>query len=329
MSPQFVDFNGDGQLDIVTATYDGTPHVAYGSAQGFRQPVRLLDPNGRRITLSRWYDWEAKGYKDDPDQGKGRLTSTLAFDWDADGDYDLLLGDKEDGLLYRRINEGTNAEPKFSGKNLPVLAAGQLLAVPGGLTSPRLVDWDQDGLVDLLCGSYGDAYGDGPGGGVFWYRNVGKPGDPAFAAPVPFIPPSAREAHEAIRPDVGLYVDAADIDRDGDLDLVVGGYSTWKPKERELSSAETERVHTLMDEIKKLESEAAKLREAAFAATENLEKSEATRKMRELYTTPARPLLERQQRLQGEVDALVGKAQRKAFVWLYRNQGGPGSNATR
>jgi len=329
MSPQFVDFNGDGHLDIVTATYDGTPHVAYGSDQGFRQPVRLLDPSGRRITLSRWYDWETKGYKDAPEQGKGRLTSALAFDWDADGDYDLLLGDKEDGLLYRRMNEGTNEEPKFSGKNLPVEAAGQLLVVAGGLTSPRLVDWDQDGLVDLLCGSYGDAYGEGQGGGVVWYRNVGKPGAPVFAAPIPFIAASPRGATEATRPDVGLYVDAADVDQDGDLDLVVGGYSTWKPKERELSPAETERVRTLMDEIKKLESETTKLREAAFAATENLERSEATRKMRELYTTPARPLLERQQRLQGEVDALVGKAQRKAYVWLYRNQGGPTPGATR
>lgn len=49
MSPQFVDFDADGRLDIVAGTFDGSPHVARGSAEGWRAPEQILDASGARI----------------------------------------------------------------------------------------------------------------------------------------------------------------------------------------------------------------------------------------------------------------------------------------
>ena len=54
-----------------------------------------------------------------------------------------------------------------------------------------------------------------------------------------------------MRPDAGLYADAVDYDGDGDLDLVVGGYSMWTPPARELNAEEKATVARL----KKLQAE--------------------------------------------------------------------------
>lgn len=320
MSPQFVDFNADGHVDIVTATYDGSPHVAYGSEKGFQAPVRLMDASGRRITLTVWYDWETNGYKNAPEQGPGHLTSALAFDWDGDGDMDLLLGDYNDGNLYRRMNDGTATEPRFSGKNEPVLMKdGKPLVVKGGLTSPRLVDWDRDGVIDLLCGSYGDSYGSDAGGAVVWYRNVGKSGQPEFAAPVTLIEPSKKGQQEPTRPDAGLFVDAADYDGDGDLDLIVGAYSMWNPPARELTAAQQERVTELRAAIADLDAKRNKILTDVQEAVASLSEEERREKMAELYSKPVQQIMKDRSPLQNELNALVPTGERKPFVWLYRN----------
>ena len=35
MGSQFVDLNGDGHVDYLTATFDGSPHVAFGDGTGW------------------------------------------------------------------------------------------------------------------------------------------------------------------------------------------------------------------------------------------------------------------------------------------------------
>src|SRR5262249_53263649 len=148
--------------------------------------------------------------------------SVVAVDWNNKGALDLLLGAKEGGLYLRR-NEGKPGQPKFATTNERVMASdGKPLAVPGGLTAPRLVDWNGDGLFDLVCGSFN--------GGVYLYLNAGKPGQPVFGAPQVLVPPGAdprggSEATEPTRPTEGCYVDVVDYDGDGKLDLLVGGYS--------------------------------------------------------------------------------------------------------
>jgi len=98
MGLQFVDLTHDGNIDCLTATFDGSPHIAYGSASGFSEPVRLKDAQGKRILIASFWNYDDRAHQttgralstDNPP--KERCISALAFDWDGDGDYDLLLG---------------------------------------------------------------------------------------------------------------------------------------------------------------------------------------------------------------------------------------------
>jgi len=336
MGSQFVDFNADGHLDYVTATFDGSPHIAYGSPKGFAKPERLKDAQGERIIIASIWNYEDRKHEtigralDTDDPPKERCISALAFDWDGDGDHDLLLGSYENGHLYRQINEGTDKEPKFTGKNIPVMAGSNPFAVPGKMTAPRLVDWDGDGDLDLIAGSFGDSYSQqSKGGAVYLSRNLGANGKPAFGRLETLIPPSPKGQTEPTRPDAGLYADAVDYDGDGDLDLVVGGYSMWTPKARQLNDEEKATVARLRKEQKELRSRQSKLNKkiqaeiAEASAGMDRNSKEARLKRSAVYTKYRKErsaFAKEFQALNKPLNELVPGPQRKSFVWLYERQ---------
>ena len=92
MSPQFVDFNADGQLDIVAGTFDGSPHLSRGSAAGWLPPEQILAADGNRIVLEQFWNFDTKKWDsaarkigDEFRLGGAHATSAIAFDWDGDG----------------------------------------------------------------------------------------------------------------------------------------------------------------------------------------------------------------------------------------------------
>ena len=284
MSPQFVDFDADGKLDIVAGIFDGSPHLARADGTSWQQPKPILDRDGARIVLNAFWNFDTKKWDETkrcdsagPSLPKGHMTSAIAFDIDGDGDLDLLLGDHTTGHIYVRPNEGSRAQAAFATKNAVLHAAGQPIDVAGTVATMRLCDWDHDGRQDLLVGSMGDAFGGtSPGGGVFLFRNVGSGKAAEFGAPTTLIPTSDKGAIDnPTRPDSGLYVDAGDVDGDGDLDLVIGGYSHWTPKGPVLDQAQQVRVEAIRAEMAKLDAELKALNEQAQKASEGLPEAEA------------------------------------------------------
>ena len=336
MSPQFVDFNGDGNLDIVAGIFDGSPYVAIGDGNHWRQPTQILDKNGDRIVLNAYWDYENKHWADtdrcDPEHNmptsggkavEGHLTSAIALDWDNDGDFDLLLGDHKGGYVYLRRNLGSNQAPKFATKNEVVMAGGSPMHDPGTVATLRSVDWNADGKLDLMIGGMGDTSGNGGGGGVKVYLNQGTPKAMSFGKAITLIEPSSRPmVHNPMRPDIGLYPDAVDVDGDGDLDLIVGGYSYWTPKSAALSPAETAELTKLKKELMDISNESAALQAVITTATEGLEGDARIKRHTEIYDKqrPRRSIIASNRlAITTRIEELEPQPKRMSFTWLYEN----------
>jgi hypothetical protein len=333
MSPQFVDYDADGSLDLVAGIFDGSPHLARGSTTGWLAPQQILDRSGRRIVGNAFWNfdtkqWDATHAHDAPGHtGEVHVTSAIAFDVDGDGDLDLLLGDHRSGRVFVRDNEGSRAAPRYATTNLPLLAAGAPLDVPGTVATLRAFDWDRDGRLDLLVSGMGDAYADGPGSGVWLYPNTGTEPRLQLGAPIELVPASTKAGNGPTRPDAGLYADAGDVDGDGDFDLVVGGYSMWQPTPPSLDDAQRAKVAELQAAIAAEQASLTALQAAVEKAVEGLEGDAADRAYGEVYRErqPERTAI--QQRLgalRTQLEPLAPGRKRESFVWLYERLPPPG-----
>lgn len=160
-----MDFNGDGCRDLLAAGYAGFGYLFLGRKDGtFQASVILADKTGQDIHMGRFYDFKENTYKSvSKDPNTDKIDFIRAFDWDNDGDLDLLMSGSKGIKL--RVNEGTRTKPVYAAENLVVIAANTHAA-------DAIVDWDGDGLWDIISGSRQ--------GGAYFYKNTGKPGAPSF-----------------------------------------------------------------------------------------------------------------------------------------------------
>ncbi|MCA8938161.1 MAG: VCBS repeat-containing protein, partial [Planctomycetes bacterium] len=322
MSPQFVDFNADGHVDIVAGTFDGSPHVAFGSKEGFAQPSHILDSNGKRIVFNQLWDYELKKWVYNDPEDKAQCTSAFAYDWDMDGDFDLVLGDYKGGRVFVNFNGGSNKEPAFTAKSHQVWGGGKPIDYEGGLATMRMVDWDGDGRDDLMIGTMGVSYGTTGGSSLDFYRNIGERGAPAFAKSVTIYQSPAAKEGEFAGPGGGFYFDATDYDGDGDLDLLIGGKATMLPQTKDLSDEQKKRV----EELQGLISTNSKARSAIYTAAREEAGDTEAEDFRKKYSEAVAKRNDELSKLNAvyaelskELRGLVPLADTQNLVWLIEN----------
>ncbi len=101
--------------------------------------------------------------------GMGDVTITLD-DWYDDGRTDIVVGEQY-GNVFVYPNRGSQGYPDFPYARMIFDDQGRPIDI-GLHSSPLVVDWDGDGVKDLLLGVYENR--------VVWYKNVGTNRDRKF-----------------------------------------------------------------------------------------------------------------------------------------------------
>lgn len=168
--------------------------------------------------------------------GNGSTTSAYiesfpaAFHVDVNNDNarDLIVSpntnnnaeDFESIMLF--LNVGSDDTPSFKFYQSNFLQDNTLDF--GTAAYPASLDYNNDGLIDLLIGNYGYHQGNNPSSQLALLRNIGSPESPSFeVVNRDFANLSQIALDTALNISVsGLSPTFGDLDGDGDLDLVVG-----------------------------------------------------------------------------------------------------------
>lgn len=223
--PVAVDWNGDGRMDLISGNSAG--YIQWFENTGTREWPEFTDRGylqaaGQTIRRMAGENGSIQG----PAETKWGYSNPQVVDWDLDGRLDLLVNDiLGDPVWYRRTASG--------------LAAAQAIEVewPGAApkpdwvwwtpkgkqlvtqwrTTPKPVDWDRDGLPDLVMLNH-------QGYLCLFRRYRDANGTLRLRAPEKLFQNAAGRFLNLANGRAGASgrrkIEFADLDRDGDLDLI-------------------------------------------------------------------------------------------------------------
>ena len=134
--PALADIDADGDLDLLVGE-------SGGGLQLFRNTGTVEAPV---------FNVEKDAF---PNVEVQHRSAPALYDIDSDGDLDLFLGSKIEGILFYE-NTGTQKLPEFTQKPMPFRVA------TAQLTAPHFVDLDGDGVAEFISGTRG--------GGLLFYK---------------------------------------------------------------------------------------------------------------------------------------------------------------
>ena len=151
-TPVAIDWNNDGRCDLIVLDHEGYPAYFERMEDGRLAP-------GKRIfscTNGSVYD-NRKGMVDKTpgllrlnalEAGQSGRRKICLADWDKDGFLDLIVDGRYGAVLFR------GAKPRKNGL-YPLTFCGPLSStrLEGHTTCPTAVDWNKDGICDLVAGA--------------------------------------------------------------------------------------------------------------------------------------------------------------------------------
>lgn len=175
ITPVVIDWTGDGWHDLIVGDEDGRVALVENTGKlesgvpVFHQPV--------------YFQQEAADVK------FGALVTPVSFDWDGDGDEDLICGNTAGYIGFIENLDGGNPpkwdKPKYlkAGNEIVRVQAGKNGSIQGpceakwGYTTISIADWNHDGLPDII--------GNSIWGKVVWWENIGSRPAPQLAKAKP------------------------------------------------------------------------------------------------------------------------------------------------
>jgi len=173
--PVALDWDKDGDVDLVVGQEDGRVALVENTGKVIDSMPQFLPP---------------QFFRQQADEVKfGVLVTPYSFDWDNDGDEDLICGNSAGYVGFIENLNGGNppkwAAPVYieAGGNIIRIMAGPNGSIQGpceakwGYTTLNVADWNHDGLPDIVINSIW--------GKVLWYRNIGTRRNPKLTAAQP------------------------------------------------------------------------------------------------------------------------------------------------
>ena len=236
-SPNFADFDADGDLDLICGEFlNGFTffrNIGSRTNPNYAAGERLRASDGRPLAMELQmivpvaFDWDLDGDEDlvtGDEDGRvalienvtparhtgpplfhppvyfqqqadtlkcGALATPVGFDWDADGDTDIIAGNTAGYIeIFRNLSGPRVTDPSWSppeklrtDSGVFRIQAGENGSIQGpaeamwGYTTLSIADWDEDTLPDIVFNSIL--------GRVHWLKNVGTRQQPRFKAAAP------------------------------------------------------------------------------------------------------------------------------------------------